>query len=75
MKVDLNPLPYTMAYELIKWCWEHNIDSDKCYYLTEVLVGSMKNSDDVDWTLDIPDKYITFFLIKWSGRLSLSPIE
>ena len=72
MILDLNPLPYRLAFDIIKWCWENNIDSGKCYLLNEMMAspaGSWQQKN-IDWTLDIPDKYVTFFLLKWSNRFS-----
>ena len=67
MIVDLNPLPYNRALELIKWCFEHNINREKCVKLLNVLSIS-PCPEEVDWTLDIPDKHVTFFILKWSGQ-------
>lgn len=67
MLVDLNPLPYKRALELIQWCFEHNIDQVQCARI----IGSMSQvpeSSDVEWILNVPDKYITYFALKWSGR-------
>lgn len=65
MILDLNPLPYKIAFEIVKWCWEHDIDSEKCLHL--IHARTVIPVPDIEWTLDIPDKYITFFLLKWSG--------
>lgn len=64
MLVDLNPLPYRHAMELIKWCFEHNIDRERCLEVMEALAGK-KDFDEVNWILDVPDKHITFFIMKW----------
>ncbi len=73
MILDLGPLPYRFAYELIEWCWEHKIDEEQCLRL--IHAGTCKPVPDIEWKIDIPDKYVTFFLLKWSGRLSELPIE
>ncbi len=65
MIVDLNPLPYRQAIEMIKWCAEHEIDTEKSSKLVEAL--STVNPIDVEWSLDIPDKYITMFQLKWAA--------
>lgn len=76
MLVDLNPLPYRVAIDLIKLCFDNDIDKDKCLLLTERLgVPANQWENEIEWTLDVPDKYITFFLLKWNGRLSVSPID
>ncbi len=76
MIVDLNPLPYRHAMDLIKWCFERDIDKEKCVELVEAMsIPAQEWKKDIEWTLEIPDKYMTFFLIKWSGRLSASQIE
>lgn len=66
MIVDLNPLPYRHAMELIRWCAERRIDQEKCLTLIEAMATAP--TPEVDWTLDVPDQYITYFLLKWSGR-------
>lgn len=71
MKIDLNPMPYKHALELLKWCLEHNVDRERALTLTEALsIVPNKWGSDVIWELDVPEKYITYFLIKWSGRES-----
>lgn len=76
MIVDLNPLPYRYAIEIIKWCFDRDIDKEKCAELVHAMsIPSQHWKKEIEWTLDIPDKYMTFFLLKWSGLLSESPIE
>lgn len=65
MKVDLNPLPYKTALDTIQWCFDRDIDKEKCVELIHSM--SVKPVPDIDWTLDIPDKHVTFLLLKWSG--------
>jgi hypothetical protein len=67
MQLDLNPLPYRQAFELIDWCVEKGIDSEKCKLLLEVRRGR-RSDRGIDWTIEIPEKYMTYFLIKWSSR-------
>jgi hypothetical protein len=66
MKVDLNPLPYTLARNIINWCWEHNIDKDKCAELIQAMTSVGNKTVENEWVLEIPDKYVTFFMLKWS---------
>ena len=65
MTLNLLPLPYTTARNIIEWCWEHNVDRDKC----RVIINAMsKRGCDLpaeEWTLEIPDKYISWFVLKW----------
>jgi hypothetical protein len=63
MKVDLEPLPYQMAFGMIRWCIENDIDRNNCLRLLE---ASAENpTPPVIWELEIPDKYLTMFLLKW----------
>ena len=65
MIVDLNPLPFRMALDIINWCWEHDIDRHKCEEL--ILARSQNPAPDyIEWTLDIPEQYTTYFILKWS---------
>jgi hypothetical protein len=70
MKVHLDPLPYTVALKILKWCFEHDIDKDKC----KELIGSMGVTPipDLEWTLEIPEKYVTWFILKWGNNASTS---
>ena len=64
MLVDLNPLPYKRAVELVKWCFDHGIEQEKCFEIIEALAGN-KKLDDVDLVIDVPDHHMTFFILKW----------
>jgi hypothetical protein len=67
MILDLNPLPYRRAMELVRWCYEHNIDKEQCVKLINGVTVSPP-PPDLEWMLDIPDKHLTFFMLKWSGQ-------
>jgi hypothetical protein len=76
MILDLDPLPYRCAIDIIKWCFDRDIDKEKCAELIHAMsILPQEWSKELEWTLDVPDKYLTFFLIKWSGHLSASPTE
>jgi hypothetical protein len=62
MIVDLGPLPCTIAVNLIKMCVDYNVDKPKCLEIVEAM--SVTPVPDINWELDIPDKYMTFFLLK-----------
>lgn len=64
MIVDLNPMPYNKAIEIIHWCFEHEIDKEKSTELYNAL--SVVPVPDTEWSLDIPEKYVTMFALKWS---------
>ena len=71
MIVDLNELHYRTAMDIIHWCAENHIDMPKCYALVEAL--SMSPVPKVDWSLDIPDQYVTFLLLKFNIHIIDSP--
>ena len=59
MIVDLNPMPFTKAIYLIRWCHARGIDKDNC----ERLLGAMRKvpvPDDYEWSINVPDKYMTW---------------
>ena len=65
MKIDLLPMPYTHARELINYCVEKDIDRDNAVRLQAVFTkrgGSLKADD---WVLDIPESIMTYFALKW----------
>lgn len=64
MIVDLNPMPYRQAMELVRWCYEHDIDKVQC---TRIITACTQSPvPDLEWTLDVPDKYLTYFAMKWA---------
>ena len=65
MKIDLLPMPYTHARELINYCVEKDIDRDNAMRLLAVVTkrGGPLKSDD--WVLDIPESIMTYFALKW----------
>jgi hypothetical protein len=65
MIVQLDPLPYTLALKIIKWCFEHDIDKDKCVELIHAM--GCNPTPKVEWELDIPEKYVTWFVLKWGS--------
>lgn len=67
MLVDLNPMPYRHAMELIRWCYEHDVDKYRCARLIAAVTVSPPPTD-VEWTIDVPDKYLTYFMLKWSSH-------
>jgi hypothetical protein len=62
MIVDLNPLPYRLVLNIIDWCLEHNIDREKCIAL--LAAWKVSPPPDIEWTLDIPEKYVDWLLLK-----------
>lgn len=66
MTLNLLPMPYMLARKIIYWCWEHDIDRQQCGKIIQAMsekgCGSLLDSE---WQLDIPDKYATWFTLKW----------
>jgi hypothetical protein len=66
MIVDLNPLPYRLAFDLLEYCIKHNIDLEQCSKLTEACkINSSEWNDDVVWEIDVPEDVLTYFMLKW----------
>ena len=65
MKVDLVPMPYTHARELINYCAERNIDRDNVMRLLEVFTTAGCDVSDDQWTIEVPDHIVTYFMLKW----------
>jgi hypothetical protein len=70
MLVDLNPMPYVHAMELVRWCYARNIDRDRCAKIIEAVSIPPSSKDvewiiDVEWVIDVPDRYMTYFALKW----------
>jgi hypothetical protein len=62
MIVDLMPLPYKTAYDIIHFCVDHKIDQPKCLEILEAL--SVYPTPDITWTLDLPEQYLTWIILK-----------
>ena len=63
MKINLGSMPYMKAMAIVKWCFEHNIDTGKCIKLA-TRIADIKPTGE-EWSLEVPDEYITFFMLKW----------
>lgn len=69
MLVDLNPMPYVHAMELVRWCYIRGIDRDRCTRIIEA-ISMAPPPKDIEWAIDVPDKYLTYFMLKWSSHES-----
>ena len=67
--VDLGEMPFQMVMPIIKWCWDNDIEREKCLYWLEIW-SKAPPPDDIDWTLTIPDKYATLFILTWMMLLN-----
>jgi hypothetical protein len=67
MTLDLNPLPYMVAIDIIKWCFDNNVDREKAIFLTEMMgIVPTDWPEHVDWTLDVPDSYASWIILRWA---------
>ena len=65
MKIDLLPMPYTHARELINYCVEKDIDRDNAVRLLAAFTKRGDHLTSDDWVLDIPESIMTYFMLKW----------
>lgn len=67
MTLDLNPLPYHTAIDIIKWCFDNNVDREKAIFLTEMM-GIVPDDwpSDLEWTLEIPEAYATWITLRFT---------
>jgi hypothetical protein len=63
MKVELGPLPYGIAVNIIKWCAANDVDLPKSMSLLEAM-SVTKQDPDLEWSLEIPEEFVTFLLLK-----------
>ena len=66
MIVNLNNLEFRRALELIRWCVANDIDKARASELLFAWYEPGELKKERTWELDIPEKYITYFLLKWS---------
>jgi len=65
MKVDLLPMPYRRARELIEYCVEHDIDSDNAQRILSAFKRRGNYLKVDDWNLTVPDSLMTYFALRW----------
>ena len=70
MTLNLLPLPYTIARNIIEWCWEHDIDKAKCYEIVKAMSTKGYDLPEAQWTLEIPEKYVSWFVLKWGFNVT-----
>ena len=63
MIVDLGQLPYRSAIGILHFCADRGIDLAKCIAIGEAF--AQVPVPDIDWCIDIPDKYISWILLNW----------
>ncbi len=65
MKLELNELYYKTAIDIIQWCYYNNIDIEKCQELIGIM-STVGDKSNIDWSLEIPDQYISWVLLKFA---------
>ena len=65
MKVDLLPMPYRHARELLEYCVERRIDIEQSMKVLEAFGTAGRSLPDEEWYLNVPDSIVTYFLLKW----------
>ena len=65
MKVDLLPMPYRHARELLEYCVERRIDIDQSMKVLAAFSTVGNTLSDEEWYLNVPDSLMTFFALKW----------
>jgi len=62
MKLCIKDLPYRLAFDIIKFCLENNIDTENCL---KMINASSETETKIDWSIDVPDEYVTWLTIKF----------
>lgn len=66
MVIDLNPLPFRLALDILEFCVDRGIDLDRCARLLELWHQSrVQHTTNQDWIIDIPEKYLSWFILKY----------
>lgn len=63
--VDLGPLSYKLARDVIFWCARNGYDQEKCHELINYMCA-VAPPEVLDWTVTLPEKQFTWFLLKHS---------
>ena len=66
VRIDLGPLPFRHAIDMIKWCFEHNVDRARCMRYIDLMSKKPSEHEPEEWFIMIPENLITFFAIRWS---------
>ena len=64
MILDLNQIPFRHVLPIIEWCFKNSINTERCVKLLEVWYSDPPVTND-DWTIDIPEEYMSFVVMKW----------
>ena len=65
MKVDLLPMPYRHARELLEYCVERRIDIEQSMKVLTAFSTAGSTLPEEEWYLNVPDSIVTYFLLKW----------
>jgi hypothetical protein len=65
MKIDLLPMPYTRARELLEYCITRKIDSEHAMKILEAFSTTGSDLPAEEWYLNVPDSHMTYFALKW----------
>ena len=65
MKVDLLPMPYRQARELLEYCVERRIDIDQAMKVLTAFSTAGSTLLEEEWYLNVPDSLMTYFALKW----------
>lgn len=67
MIVDLGEMNYRQALEIIQWCFHHGVDREKTVKIMDAMNDiEQRAMINEEWTLDIPERYVTYLMLKWS---------
>ena len=65
MKVDLLPMSYRHARELLEYCVERHIDIDQSMKVLTAFSTAGSTLPEEEWYLNVPDSLMTYFALKW----------
>jgi hypothetical protein len=65
MKIDLLPMPYRHARELLFYCVERRIDIDQSMKVLESFSTAGSSLPEEEGYLNVPDSLMTYFALKW----------
>lgn len=62
--VDIGPMPYRLAMELVRICIKNNIDTERAISILKAT--TTVPVPNIDWKLTVPEKYLTFLMLKYN---------
>jgi hypothetical protein len=60
-------MPFQTAVKIIKYCYEHDIDTERSSLYYNRIKGKSLGQENEPWVLEVPEHLLTWFRMKYGG--------